>query len=60
MRNNVETQHKHMFLLYMYIGSLCNTCIALSVARFTCIVASPGIRENLNAVKRSIIAEDYS
>ena len=54
MQNNVETQHKHMYLLY--IGSLCNTgtCIALPVARITCIVASPGIHENLNAMKHSI------
>ena len=36
MQNNVETQHKHMYSLY--IGSLCN--IALSMARFTCIVPS--------------------
>ena len=36
MRNNVETQHKHMYSLY--IGSLCN--VAFPMARFTCIVTS--------------------
>ena len=36
MQNNVETQPKHMYSLY--IGSLCN--IVLSMARFTCIVPS--------------------
>ena len=36
MQNNVETQHKHMYSLD--ISSLCN--IALSMARFTCIVTS--------------------
>ena len=36
MQNNVETQHKHMYSLY--IGSLCN--VAFPVARFTCIVTS--------------------
>ena len=36
MQNNVETQPKHMYSLY--IDSLCN--IALSMARFTCIVPS--------------------
>ena len=44
----------YIIMYLLYIGSLCNTCIALSVARFTCIVASPGIYENLNAVKHSI------
>ena len=34
MQNNLETQHKHMYSLY--IGSLCN--IAFPTARFTCIV----------------------
>ena len=34
MQNNVETQHKHMYSLY--IGSLCN--VAFPMARFTCIV----------------------
>ena len=36
MQNNVETQHKHMYLLY--IGSLCN--VAFPMARFTSIVTS--------------------
>ena len=36
MQNNVETQHKHMYSLY--IGSLCN--VAFPMARFTCIVTS--------------------
>ena len=36
MQNNMETQHKHMYLLY--IGSLCN--IAFPMACFTCIVTS--------------------
>ena len=31
---NVETQHKHLY--WLYIGSLCN--IALPMAHFTCIV----------------------
>ena len=34
MQNNVETQHKYMYSLY--IDSLC--IIDLSMARFTCIV----------------------
>ena len=36
MQNNVETQHKHMYSLY--IGSLCN--VAFPMARFTCILTS--------------------
>ena len=36
MQNNVETQHKHMYSLY--IGSLCN--VTFPMARFTCIVTS--------------------
>ena len=36
MQNNVETQHNHMYSLY--IGSLCN--VAFPMARFTCIVTS--------------------
>ena len=36
MQNNGETQHKHMYSLY--IGSLCN--VAFPIARFTCIVTS--------------------
>ena len=36
MQNNVETQHKHMYSLY--IGSPCN--VAFTMARFTCIVTS--------------------
>ena len=36
MQNNVETQHKHMYSLY--IGSLCNE--AFPMARFICIVTS--------------------
>ena len=36
MQNNVETQHKHMYSLY--IGSLCN--VAFPMARFTCIMTS--------------------
>ena len=36
MQNNVETQHKHFYSLY--IGSLCN--VAFPMARFTCIVTS--------------------
>ena len=36
MQNNVETQHKHMYSLY--IGSLCN--VAILMARFTCIMTS--------------------
>ena len=38
MQNNVETQHKHMYLLYMYIGSLCK--VAFPMARLTSIVTS--------------------
>ena len=34
MQNNVDTQHKHIYSLY--IGSLCN--IAIPMARLTCIV----------------------
>ena len=34
MQTNVETQHKHMYSLY--IGSLC--IVAFPMARFTCIV----------------------
>ena len=36
MQNNVETQHKHKYSLY--IGSLCK--VAFPMARFTCIVTS--------------------
>ena len=36
MQNNVETQHKHMYSLY--IGILCN--VAFPMTRFTCIVTS--------------------
>ena len=36
MQNNMETQHKHMYSLY--ISSLCN--IVFPMARFTCIVTS--------------------
>ena len=36
MQNNVETQHKHKYSLY--IGSLCN--VAFPMARFTCNVTS--------------------
>ena len=36
MQNNVETQHKYKYLLY--IGSLCN--VAFPMASFTCIVTS--------------------
>ena len=36
MQNNVETQHKHMYSLY--IGSLCH--VAFPMACFTCIVTS--------------------
>ena len=36
MQNNVETQHKHMYSLF--IDSLCN--VAFPTARFTCIVTS--------------------
>ena len=36
MQNNVETQHKHMYSLY--IGSSCN--VAFPMASFTCIVTS--------------------
>ena len=36
MQTNVETQHKHMFSLY--VGSLCND--AFPIARFTCIMTS--------------------
>ena len=46
MRNNVETQHKHMYSLY--IGSLCN--IAFLMARFTCTMTSV-TSKNLNAMK---------
>ena len=35
-QNNMETQHKHMYSLYM--DSLCN--VAFPIARFTCIVTS--------------------
>ena len=41
MQNNVETQHKHMYLLY--IGSLCN--VAFPLARFIWIVISRVIVE---------------
>ena len=46
----METQHKHMYTLY--IGSLCN--IALSMARFTCIMTSQANSKNVNAMKHSI------
>ena len=36
MQNNVETQHKRMY--WLYIGSLCN--IAFHMAHYTCIVTS--------------------
>ena len=36
MPNDAETQHKHMYSLY--IGSLCN--IVSPMSRFTCIVVS--------------------
>ena len=36
MQNNVDTQHKHMYSLY--IGSSCN--VAFPMASFTCIVTS--------------------
>ena len=36
MQNNVETQHKHMYSLY--IGSLCNITFPMSC--FTCIGTS--------------------
>ena len=36
IQNNVETQHKHMYSLY--IGSLCN--LAFPMARFTCFMTS--------------------
>ena len=36
MQNNVETQQKHMYSLY--IGSLWN--VAIPMARFTCIMTS--------------------
>ena len=45
MQNNVETQRKHMYSLY--IGSLYN--IAFPMVRFTCIVTS-----KLNAMKHSM------
>lgn len=35
MQNNVETQHKYIYLLCTYIGS---SCIVFPMARFTCIV----------------------
>ena len=34
MQNNVETQHKDMYSLY--VGSVCN--VVFPMARFTCIV----------------------
>ena len=50
MQNNVETQHNHMYSLY--IGSLCNvafSCSTLYLHRdFT------GVRGNRNAMKHSI------
>ena len=51
MQNNVATQHKHMYSLY--IGSLCNVrslpyCTLYLHRDFT------GIRENLNAKKHGI------
>ena len=36
MQNNVVSQNKHMYSLY--IGSLCN--VAFPMARFTCLVTS--------------------
>ena len=36
MQNNVETQHKYIYSLY--IGSLCN--VAFPMARFTCNMTS--------------------
>ena len=36
MQNNVETQHKHVYSLY--IGSVCN--VAFRMTRFTLIVTS--------------------
>ena len=49
MPNNVETPHKHMYLLY--IDSLCNIAFlwhAYLNRDFT------SVRENLNAIKHSI------
>ena len=50
IQNNVETQHNHMYSLY--IGSLCNvafSCSTLYLHRdFTCV------RGNRNAMKHSI------
>ena len=51
MQNYVETQHKNIFFILLFIGSFCN--IAFPMASFTCIVTSV-IRENLNAMKHSI------
>ena len=36
--NKVETQHKHMFSLY--IGSLCYIHVAFPMAHLTCIMSS--------------------
>ena len=41
MQNNVQTQHKNMYSLY--IGSLCN--VAFPMARFTFIVTSQVFEE---------------
>ena len=48
MQNNVETQHKHMYSLY--IGILCN--VVFPMTRFTCDFT--GVRGKLNGMKHSI------
>ena len=51
MQNNLETQHNHMYSLY--IGSMCN--VAFPMARFTTMHRDfTGVRGNLNAMKHSI------
>ena len=56
MQSNVETQHKHMYSLC--INSLCN--IALSMARFTCIVTLVSAfyrgSENINELSSALMS----
>ena len=51
MRNNVETQHKHMYSLY--IGRLCNIAL-IPYGTLYLHRDFKGVRGNLNAMKHSI------
>ena len=51
MQNNVETQHKHIYSLY--VGSLCNIAFLMAVTLYLHRDFT-GVRGNLNAMKHSI------